>query len=59
MLLELRGIRKSFGPVNALAGVDFEIDRGAFVGRRRQRRWEIDAVKVIAGVPGLTPERSI
>src|SRR2546425_1055616 len=32
MLLELHGIRKSFGPVDALAGVDFAIDRGEVVG---------------------------
>jgi D-xylose transport system ATP-binding protein len=32
LLLELNGIRKSFGPVDALAGVDFAIDRGEVVG---------------------------
>jgi D-xylose transport system ATP-binding protein len=32
MLLELHDIRKSFGAVDALGGVDFSIDRGEIVG---------------------------
>ncbi len=31
-LLELAGITKSFGAIHALAGVDFEVDRGEVVG---------------------------
>ncbi|MDJ1007716.1 MAG: ATP-binding cassette domain-containing protein [Paracoccaceae bacterium] len=31
-LLEIKGVEKSFGPVNVLHGVDFSVDRGEVVG---------------------------
>ena len=43
-LLELRGISKRFGAVQALTDVDFEVlsGRGRRAGRR-QRRWQVHA----------------
>ena len=46
-LLELRGISKSFGSVQALSEVDFEVRRRRGDGaRRRQRRRQVDADQV-------------
>ena len=46
-LLELRGISKSFGSVQALTDVDFEVrERRGDGARRRQRRRQVDADQV-------------
>ena len=57
-VLALKGVSKSFGPVQALSDVDFEVPaRGGGAGGR-QRRGKSTLVKTIAGIHPRTPARS-